>query len=144
MGKLKLEDLDPLLQSVYDVGCEMQFAMENAVKQKEGVEKTVLNVTCGDEKNYKKPIKEMIPREPGSNELIEATVGYEKDFRWRVHFGYTDKEGKIHDCFSSAVDGVKGEEQPVIDRTQRIAGELQKVYGLSYTPQIHRDGRSVA
>lgn len=144
MGKLKVEDLDSVLQAVYEIGCEVEQAFSEAIKKDSGIERTVLNVTCGYEENFSKPIKGMVPKRLNPSELVEETVGYEREFRWRIHFGYTDNDNKINDCFSSAVDGVKEEGKPIIDRAQRIAGELQAIYKLPYTPQIYRDSELVA
>jgi hypothetical protein len=138
MEKLKVKNLDKLLQYVYEIGCEVEQAMSGAIKKGRGVEKTVLNVTRGFEKDYKKPIlEEKFSSE--RNKMVKLTVGYELEFRWRIHIGYEDKEGKIHSCFSCATSTIKEDEKNVMKQSKRIANELQQIYELPYTPRVLKE-----
>ena len=71
MTKLELEDLHPILQAVYETGCEIQHALESSIRSK-GVEKTVLDITHNVEENRKKVKSRREVRDHLSGRMIEV------------------------------------------------------------------------
>jgi len=140
MGKLKLEDLHPILHNVYEIGCEVESAMTSSIKPGNGIERTVLNVTHDIEENRNKVESRKIVRHPSGRDV--EIVTYVKEPRWRVHFDFIDGNDKFHSGLSVAFDDSDGETQ-VLEQSRRIAGELQAIYRLPYTPQVYRDSRPI-
>lgn len=138
--KLKIEDLHPVLQMIFEIGCEVEAAMSGCIK-KQGQGKTALNLTDAVEENYNKVDHYEHHADPFTGQKFKTEVYVQEQF-WRVHFA-VEKNGKVgRGCCSSRLENVTQESQG-LKQLAVIATDLQKVYGLPYTPAIYRNGKPV-
>ena len=137
--KLDVKSLHPVLQLVFEIGCEVGAALGASIKDGK-LERTVVNLTDADEEDRDRIVSYLTPsaheRQSGISYRIPV---YAKEHRWKVNFSY-DKGGELHSTCSFAMENVKSELQGVV-QLKILARDLQKVFGLSYTPPVYRNGK---
>ncbi len=140
--QLKIKDLHPVLQFFFETGAEVQCALQSSIKDGK-LEKTVLNLSETDEENREKIAGYLTPskaqREIGISYKFPI---YAREHSWRVHFAYMKGREFFETC-SFVVSGVKSEHEGLA-QLRVIASQLQKVYGLSYSPEVLRDRQPLA
>lgn len=128
MSKIKLEDLRPVLYTIFTVGCELQNALEKNFGE-ERKDRIALNLTRKVEENYNKII-----RYDNLGDREESAYAIKNI--WRVHFGKESEEGFSDGSLSMALLN-NNDRKKVLREASLIAQDLRKIYDLDYTPRIY-------
>ncbi|MDO8509123.1 MAG: hypothetical protein Q7S27_05570 [Nanoarchaeota archaeon] len=128
MSKIKLEDLHPVLYSIFTAGCELQNALEKSFGE-ERKDRIALNLTRKVEENPNKIIR--YDNFEGRKENVYAIENI-----WRVHFGKESEKGFSDENLSMVFSNKNGRKK-VSGEAGLIAEDLRKIYDLSYTPRVY-------
>lgn len=133
MSKISLEDLHPVLYTIFTVGCELQNALEKNFGE-ERKDRIALNLTRKVEENHNRII--------GYDNFGDRKEPvYAKENIWRVHFGKESEEGFCEGTLSMALSN-NNEQKKVLREASLIAQDLRKIYDLNYIPRIHMNNKS--
>lgn len=135
-SSLKLEGLHPTLKIIFEVGAEVASTLSSSIKRA-GDERTALNLSY----QYLADKNKIIDRESiYASGRLKTRIRYAIKKRYFAEFS-VEKDEKI-ESYSLAIglNNVNSDESGV-DELKIIASDLQKVYGLPYTPNIYVNGK---
>ncbi len=141
MGKeqLKIEDLHPVLQYVYEIGAEIRLGVASCIKKERDIGRTALNLTDAVEENPSKVDYYEYWTDSDTGRKMKTPV-YAKEHRWRVNFS-VENEGRLSSGMSIALHSVQ-DIRAGLQELEVIARDLQRIYDLPYVPAVYRDGKS--